>query len=70
MHPNHTRYPTLEAVRQASDAELFAFIEWNDSNADFEGMEDETAILRATVAHMLDMYETIEDALAGEGYWP
>lgn len=69
MHPNHTRFPTIEAIRAASNADLFAWIEWNDRNADFDGMEDETSILRATVAHMMGLYETIEDALRGEGYW-
>jgi len=64
-----TKYSTIESIRAASNAELLAWIEWNDSNADFDGMEDETEILRATVAHMVDLYPTIEAALDGEGYY-
>lgn len=64
----HTKYSTLESIRAASNADLLAWIEWNDSNADFEGMENETELLRATVAHMMELYDSIESALDGEGY--
>lgn len=64
----HT-YQTIEAIRAAAPIELQAWCERNDSNGDFDGMaESDPIALRAIVAHMLDFYETIEDALAGEGY--
>ena len=66
----HDKYATLAAIRAASNADLHAWCVWNDNgNGDWEGMEDETAILRANVAFAMDLYETLEAALEGEGYW-
>lgn len=66
---NFDKYSTLESIRAADNADLFAWCEWNDSDGDWEGMEDETEILRAHVAYAMDLYPTIEAALEGEGYF-
>lgn len=62
-------YRTLEDIRAASPTELQAWCERNDANGDWDELEGEHEALVANVAFMLEMYETIEDALTGEGYW-
>ena len=63
----HTKYSTIEAIREASDADLHRWLEWNDGDGDWEGYEDQTELLRATGAYLNALYNSIEDALEGEG---
>lgn len=60
---------TLARIRACADADLLAWLEWNDANGDWDELEGEHEALVANVAFMLEMYETLEDALTGEGYW-
>lgn len=61
MHPNHTRFLTVESIKQARKADLRAWCEWNDRNGEFDGMR--VSELRAAVALMRELADDYWTAL-------